>query len=240
MSIKAVLFDLDGTLLPMDQDIFVKAYFGGISKRLMSRGYEPKDLINSIWKGTEAMIKNSGEKTNEETFWEFFKGIYGEKALLDEPYFDEFYRTDFDKVKEVCGCDPKAKETVEKLKAQGVRVALATNPIFPTVATKCRIRWAGLEPQDFEYISTYENSKFSKPNPKYYKAIAEQLGVLPQECIMVGNDVGDDMVAEKVGMKVFLLTDNLINKSDTDISEWQHGGFDELQKFLNFALVEQQ
>ena len=34
MNIKAVLFDLDGTLLPMDQDIFVKSYFGLLAKKL--------------------------------------------------------------------------------------------------------------------------------------------------------------------------------------------------------------
>ena len=58
-------FDLDGTLLPMDQDVFVKAYFGGISKRLAPLGYEPQALIGAIWSGTAAMVKNNGEVLNE-------------------------------------------------------------------------------------------------------------------------------------------------------------------------------
>ncbi len=233
MNIKAVLFDLDGTLLPMDQDIFVKAYFGGISKKLAARGYEADHLIKSIWKGTEAMIKNDGVGTNEEVFWSCFKEIYGEKVLEDEPYFDEFYRTDFDKVKDVCGNTTDAKDIVDFLKGRGIRVVLATNPIFPSVATQCRIRWAGLQPEDFEHYTTYENSRYSKPNPKYYEAIANKLNLKPEECIMVGNDVGDDMVAEKIGMHVFLLTDNLINKGNQDISNWRNGGYKELKDYLN-------
>ncbi len=236
MSIKVVLFDLDGTLLPMDQDVFVKAYFGGISKKLAERGYEPKSLIKAIWAGTEAMIRNDGANTNEAVFWNCFKGIFGEKATQDEPYFDEFYKTDFDKVSSVCGRDNAAKETVDFIKSKGIRVALATNPIFPAIATESRIRWAGLQPADFELYTTYENSCFSKPNPKYYQHIAKELGVAPQECLMVGNDVGDDMVAEKIGMKVFLLTDNLINKQDSDITRWPHGGYKELRETLDFIL----
>ena len=238
MSIKAVLFDLDGTLLPMDQDIFVKAYFGGISKKLSTRGYEPESLIKAIWKGTEAMIRNDGNGTNEEVFWNFFKGVYGEKSLDDMPYFDEFYKTEFDKVSAVCGNTPEAKAIVERLKKSGIRVALATNPIFPFIATESRIRWAGLTPQDFEFYTSYENCRFSKPNPNYYLDIVEKLGLKPEECVMVGNDVGDDMVAEKIGMKVFLLTDNLINKQNEDLEHWPHGGYRELNSYLNSLIKE--
>lgn len=238
MSIKAVLFDLDGTLLPMDQDIFVKAYFGGISKKLAAHGYVPEELIKVIWKGTDAMIKNDGSGTNEDVFWNFFKGVYGEKSLEDMPYFDEFYRTEFDKVSTVCGNTPDSKVIVEWLKSSGVRVALATNPIFPFVATESRIRWAGLTPEDFEFYTSYENCRFSKPNPKYYMDITERLGLKPEECVMVGNDVGDDMVAEEIGMKVFLLTDNLINKQNDDIDRWHHGDFARLRKYLEDLINE--
>lgn len=232
MSIKTVLFDLDGTLLPMDQDVFVKAYFKGIAAKLAPHGYEPKALIDAIWSGTIAMIKNDGQVTNEKAFWNCFASIYGEKSLADMPLFDKFYEENFDAVKEVCGYNPKAAETVKKLKKAGVRVALATNPIFPSIATEKRIRWAGLKSEDFELFTTYENSKYCKPNLCYYKELLKQLDVEPEECLMVGNDVGDDMVAEKLGMKVFLLTDYLINKTDKDISDYHNGGFDELTRFL--------
>lgn len=230
--IKVVLFDLDGTLLPMDQDEFVKAYFGGIAKKLAPYGYEPNKLVKSIWSGTAAMVKNDGTQTNEEAFWNTFAGIYGEQVRLDEPYIDAFYQEDFDKIQSSCGYTSKALETVDLIKKSGLRMALATNPIFPSIATQKRIRWAGLNQDDFELVTTYENSKYCKPNLNYYLDIMNELHVLPSECLMVGNDVSEDMVTEKLGMKVFLLTDCLINKHDKDISAYPHGTFEDLTDYI--------
>lgn len=232
MPITTVFFDLDGTLVPMDQDVFVKDYFSRIAAKLAPHGYDPKKLIDTIWRGTEAMVRNDGSKTNEETFWEFAVSVYGDKIVEDKQFFDEFYETEFDKIKSVCGYDAAAAEIVYGLKERGCRVVLATNPIFPARATQWRIGWAGLKPEDFELYTTYENSRFCKPNPDYYRDILNQINVEPDECIMVGNDVSEDMIARKLGMKVFLLTDCMINKHDEDISKYPHGGFDELAEFL--------
>lgn len=238
MGMKVVLFDLDGTLLPMDQDVFVKAYFKGIAAKLAPYGYEPKALIDAIWSGTVAMIKNDGSASNETAFWKDFSSRYGEKALEDVPLFEKFYEENFDKVQAVCGYTPQAKETVDALKKAGIRVALATNPIFPAIATRKRIRWAGLTPEDFELYTTYENANYCKPNLNYYKEILKQLDVAPEDCLMVGNDVGDDMVARKLGMQVFLLTDCLINKTGEDISQYHNGSFPELLQFIEKAKEE--
>ena len=88
MGIKVVLFDLDGTLLPMDQEVFVKGYFMGIGAKLAPFGYEPKALIDAIWAGTIEMIKNDGRRTNEKAFWDYFASIYCEKSLADIPLFE--------------------------------------------------------------------------------------------------------------------------------------------------------
>lgn len=234
---KAVLFDLDGTLLPMDQDQFTVAYFKGIAAHLAPYGYDPKQLIDGIWTGTMAMIKNPGEQTNEAVFWQTFATLFGEHVREDEPRFAEFYRTGFQKVREICGFDARAAEIVRWLKARGVRVALATNPIFPAIATESRIRWAGLEPEDFELYTTYENINSCKPNPAYYREILARMDLKAEDCVMVGNDVGDDMVAKNLGMGVFLLTDCLINRKNDDVSAYPQGGFDELRAFLEEAFA---
>ena len=233
MKTKVILFDLDGTLLPMDQDRFVKAYFGGIAKRLAPYGYEPNALINGIWKGTGAMIKNDGAKSNEEVFWDVFASMFGDKARADEPKFEQFYIEDFDKVQLSCGFDPKAAPTIAALKAKGYRVALATNPIFPSIATEKRMKWAGLDKSDFELFTTYENSRYCKPNLEYYKEILSRLGVSAEECLMVGNDVSEDMVAEKLGMKVFLMPACLLNRENKDLSAYPQGDFDDLLAFVD-------
>ncbi len=230
--IKMILFDLDGTLLPMDLNVFVKAYFGGIAKRLAARGYQADSLISAIRTGTAAMIKNDGKQTNEQVFWDKFAQLYGENAKSDEPYFEEFYRLDFDKVQVSCGYNPKAAEAVNTIKQMGFRVALATNPIFPAIATQKRIAWAGLTPGDFELYTTYENSRYCKPNLAYYQEVISALGVSAEECLMVGNDVSEDMIAKQLGMKVFLLTDCLINKDEADISVYPNGSFDQLLEYV--------
>ncbi len=232
MSIKAVLFDLDGTLLPMDQDVFIKAYFGGLTKKLAPRGYEPQRIVDAIWAGTKAMVMNTGERTNEEVFWDCFVDIFGEEIRAEYPVFEAFYAEDFPKVQAFCGFDARAKAVIEAVKEKGLRTALATNPLFPSVATECRIAWAGLAPSDFECFTTYENSRHCKPNLDYYRDVLAALGLRAEECVMVGNDVGEDMIAERLGMSVFLLTDCLINKENKDISVYPHGGFDELLCFI--------
>lgn len=232
MNIKAVLFDLDGTLLPMDQDIFVKSYFGLLAKKLSVHGYESEKLIGTVWAGTAAMVKNDGSKNNEAAFWDKFCEIYGEDAKKDMPLFEEFYANDFAMVQHSCGYDSKAAEAVHELKNRGLRVALATNPIFPAIATNQRIAWAGLDPSDFELYTTYENSRYCKPNLEYYKDIINSLGVEASECLMVGNDVGEDMIAEKLGMKVFLITKCIINKAQVDISIYPNGDFSDLMSYV--------
>lgn len=236
MSVTTVLFDLDGTLLPMNQDLFVKTYFAAVARHMAPEGYEFDPLIKGIWAGTKAMVQNKGEKRNEEVFWEAFEEIFGERVYRDKAVLDRFYVEHFDEIAPVCGYDERAAQVVRFCRERGRKTVLATNPIFPPVATVKRMAWAGLSPQDFELFTTYADSCYCKPNPQYYVAILNALGVSPEECIMVGNDVGEDMIARTLGMQVFLLTDCLINPKGEDISVYPHGGFEELLAFLKEKL----
>lgn len=231
-NIKAVLFDLDGTLLPMEQAKFMKAYFGRLSKRMAERGYDPTAFIGALWEGTKAMVKNDGSASNECVFWNKFSEILGDKILEEQVTLDEFYETDFELVRESCGFDPTAAPAVRKLREAGYKTVLATNPLFPSVATRARMRWAGLTEEDFEFFTAYENSRFTKPNLDYYREIAARLGVSLDQCLMVGNDVGEDMIAEELGMKVFLTDKCLINNVGKDASDYPRGTFDELCSLL--------
>ena len=228
MRITTVLFDLDGTLLPMDQDVFIKDYFGRLARKLAPYGYEPKKLIEGVWAGTKAMVQNTGAVTNEEAFWTACDAYLGCEASKDKAIHTDFYQNEFNEVKGVCGFEPMAAQIVGWLKEKGIRVVLATNPLFPSIATENRIRWAGLQPEDFELVTTFENSHFCKPNPAYYQEILGKLNLAPEECAMVGNDVAEDMVARIMGMEVFLLTDCLINKDREDIDSYPHGSYSEL------------
>ena len=232
MKLTTILFDLDGTLLPMDMDAFTHGYFSLLAKKLAPLGYEAKALIDGIWAGTAAMVKNDGSRSNEDAFWAKFTSIYGQQALEHLPVFEEFYANEFQGAQSVCGHTPQAAEVIALVKQKGLRVALATNPIFPAIATQSRIRWAGLSPEDFELYTTYENSRYCKPNLDYYRDILSKLDVKPEECLMVGNDMSEDMIARELGMQVFLLTDCIINKKDEDISAYPHGGYPELLEYI--------
>lgn len=230
--ITTILFDLDGTLLPMDQEQFVKSYFSGLVKAMAPHGYDPSLLTKAIGAGTMAMIRNDGRARNDRIFWKTARDIFGRDIQEDEALFLHFYENEFQQVQHVCGKNPQAAQAIADIRAMGYRTILATNPLFPPVATYSRVRWAGLVPEDFELITTYENSSFCKPNPDYYRQILEKQGLKAVECIMVGNDVDEDMVAQTLGMEVFLLTDCLINRNGKFIACYPHGSFPELLTFI--------
>ncbi|MBQ3405411.1 MAG: HAD family hydrolase [Oscillospiraceae bacterium] len=230
--INTIFYDLDGTLLPMDQDHFVKRYFRRLAAKTEALGFDSSRLADAVWGGIAAIIKNDGSRFNDEVFWEYFTGIYGREIMAARPVYDEFYRGEFGQLSCACGFNPLVKDTVRGLKSAGYTAVLATNPVFPVPATEHRIRWTGLEPEDFVHITTYENCRHCKPSLAYYTELCDELKLRPEDCLMVGNDVDEDMVAEKLGMKCFLLTDCLINKNGADIDRWPHGGFDDLQKFV--------
>lgn len=228
MSIQYILFDLDGTLLPMDQDHFVRTYMGLLSAYMEPHGFEAKRFIETIWRGTGAMFKNDGAVTNETVFWNIFTAAYGPEVRQFEPILDKFYRTRFADVRSACGYNAKASQTVAKLKEMGYKLVLATQPIFPAIATEQRMLWAGLDRNLFQLYTTYENSNYCKPNPVYYQQILNKIGAKADQCLMVGNDATEDMVAQTLGMKVYLLTDCLINKEGKDLSGYPQGDLDTL------------
>lgn len=73
---------------------------------MVPHGYEPEALIKAIWAGTKAMIKNDGNQTNEQAFWNCFCSILGQRARSAEPILQEYYETDFQNVQQVCGYTP--------------------------------------------------------------------------------------------------------------------------------------
>lgn len=230
--IKAVLFDLDGTLLPMDEEYFKKIYFGEVYKKIAYLGYTLDELLKVIWYGTKAMIQNDGSQTNEELFWKKFIEVHPDRLEENKENFVDFYSNIFPTLGHTCGYQPLAKDFIKGLKDKGYEVIIASNPIFPLVATKARIRWAGCNPDDFKYITAYENSRFSKPNLQYYEEVLEKTGYKPEEVIMVGNDVREDMIVNKLGIDSYLITDCLLNLDNEDINKYKHGNFEEVMNLV--------
>ena len=110
----------------------------------------------------------------------------------------DYYLTDFGDVKAACRPSPHAKKIIDYLRGKAILI-LATNPLFPRVATHERIKWAGLEPEDFQLITTYEDNRHSKPHLRVLSDILRRINLPAEECLMVGNDAKEDMVAGNWG-----------------------------------------
>ena len=211
----AILFDLDGTLLPMDMNVFMKEYFKNLCANLSYLGLDAKTLTDCVWAGTAAMVKNDGKRKNGEVFWKTFQSLVKTDLSEAKNTCDEFYTKDFNKVRAATGENPLAKTAVEAARKASPKVVLATNPFFPRVGQLTRISWIGLSEKDFDIITSYESDSYCKPNPMYYKSICERLGVEAENCLMIGNDVREDMkAASEAGFSAYLVTDCLIPCGD--------------------------
>lgn len=218
---KAVLFDLDGTLLPMNEDQFVKGYFGRLFKYVMPYGYEDKDkFVSAIWYGTKAMRMNDGKRTCEDVYWDaFISQFEGKDKEEAHRLFTDFYSTDFENAKQFCfDAYENAQEIINKCKEKADLVIVVANPVFPMVAMKKRIRFAGINPDSFDYITSYEESHFAKPNEMFIKEVMDKFNLKSEDVIYFGNSEKEDYApAKKLGLK-FYLTGN-VTKDDNNKDE---------------------
>lgn len=231
--LQAILFDLDGTLLPMDNDRFTQVYFQLLARTAVRWGYtDSKLLIKAVWAGVEAMVKNQGQTSNYDAFWRTFGTVMGEDSLKDIPKFSTFYDNEFNQAVSAVFPTPLARQAVDIAHEKAERVILATNPIFPRNGDVTRMAWLGLEMEDFDLVTDYANSRHCKPNPAYYRDILEQFQLDPSQCLMVGNDVQEDMeAAGAAGIPSYLVSDFLINRKNIPIS-CPCGSFEEMLDYL--------
>lgn len=230
---RAVLFDLDGTLLPMDEREFTNGYFGELAKTLAPYGAEPKRLVASVWAGVREMVKNDGTRVNEDVFWaSFFENMGGVDQNVFRSVCDRFYSNEFHAARAYTKENPSAKRAVAAAHEKADKVILATNPIFPMSGQLTRLSWIGLDEGDFDLITSYETESCSKPNTKYYMSILERENLSPEDCLMIGNDEREDMLAaSQCGMDCFLVTDCMIPCPE---HPWigRRGTFEEMVKML--------
>ncbi len=229
---KVVLCDLDGTLLPMEMNRFLQAYLGRLSLRFAS-SIDPKHFVQVLLAATGAMIENTDPtKTNEDVFIESFFGKLGVKPDRMMREFEHFYENDFPDLRRFTKPTPLARQVLNAAIARGCDLVLATNPIFPNVAIRERMRWAGIDDLTFAFITDYESMHFCKPKLQYYEEILHRIGAAPKDCLMVGNDLAKDMVAAQLGMSTFLVEDCLIENNGDPTNAHHRGKLEDLLQFL--------
>ncbi|MBX6353127.1 MAG: HAD family hydrolase [Thermoflavifilum sp.] len=232
MQLTALLFDLDGTLLPMDLDEFMKGYFKELIPHI-AHVVDREKIVKQIWDATMDMIQN--EDPNTLNIDVFKKSFFAATGLSEEqiwPLFDEFYENVFGILRHLTQPTDISREICRTAVDKGYDLVIATNPIFPERAIRHRMAWAGIDDIPFRLVTTMENSHFCKPNPKYYVEILDKLGKSPFECIMFGNDVQEDGIAGKVGMQTFLVKDCLIDHGDSRIDFTHEGSLEDVLRFV--------
>lgn len=217
MRINTIMFDLDGTLLPMDTEKFRNAYFKSINSFIygnLGDAEFSKHMIHAI----EKMYKNKdGSLTNMEKFTEYFNEVSTIKFEVFNRHVEDYYKKEFDKLSTYAIKEPLVKMIVSAIKGKGYNLILATNSLFPQMAIDIRLKWAGLDADDFSFIANIDNMHYIKPNLEYYKEILGVNELSVEECLMVGNDVNEDLVASELGISAFYLNEYGINKNDVRI-----------------------
>jgi FMN phosphatase YigB (HAD superfamily) len=204
-NVRVLLFDLDGTLLGLDINAFSPVYFEALSRRF-GGVLAPDHLVNSLMSAASAMIANRNRsRSNQEVFWSVLVPLVGLPRDELDAAFQAFYREDFPALSSMARAIPEAQRVLEKAVSRGYRLVLATNPIFPQVAIRERMRWAHIDDYPFELVTAYENMHACKPQPEYYNEILDLLRVDAAECMMVGNDAQEDMAASLVGLRTYLV-----------------------------------
>lgn len=230
-SFNTILFDLDGTLLPIDGQAFERIYFGNLSKQFLDV-YEPKELIQLIWSATKIMVQDTSDRTNEQVFMENLERLVGSDIKWMQERFMHFYETDFDALREAVTPNANVLEAVQLLKDKGYQCVIVTNPMFPKIAIEKRIAWTGLNREDFAYVTSFEKNTACKPQLKLYEEVLNDLGLQVADCLMVGNDIEEDMVVAKMGMDHYLITDHVMQEEGIPDFVKRSGDYVD---FLNFV-----
>jgi len=204
--IKAVLIDIDNTLILFDEEDFFRRYLGRLAPAfsdLMSR----EEFLTRLIGASRTLLRNRGARTNADHYMEdFTRGMDGNRGEIWNR-FTRFYEDGFEALRACVTPIEGVRGVIDELRRDGLKLVAASHPLWPERVQQIRLGWAGLDPLDFHHITHIENTAFCKPQPGYYQEICDVLRVPPGECLMVGNDLINDMAAAAIGMKTYLTTD---------------------------------
>jgi len=229
--VKAVLFDLDGTLLGNEIDVFMPQYFQLLAREFAPY-YPPAKFGSALMEATGAMMQPHPGRLNKDVFWQVF--LARTELKYDEvfPLTQRFYRDVFPRLAPLTKPVQGATDLLDVLFAQGYIVAVATNPLFPREAILERLRWGGVDRYPFALITSYENMHATKPYAEYWLEILEQIRCPPDETLMVGNSLSDDMAAKDCGLFTYYVTNGVLTAADSERVDWA-GPLEGVRSILN-------
>jgi FMN phosphatase YigB (HAD superfamily) len=209
--IRAVLFDLDNTLITNPSDEFVPAYLRALGAHLAAL-VPPERLVSELLRCVRLMLENTDPtRTLKEVFWaELLPALDVPEADLF-PLVENFYAEVYGRLRDYTAPRPDAPRAVRAAFRAGCDVVIATNPLYPATAILHRLAWAGIPADEYPYalVTSYENMHAGKPRPEYFREVVDRIGRRPAECLMVGDDLAQDMIAQSVGLRTYWITDGV-------------------------------
>ena len=183
-----ILSDLDDTLISTNMDQFFPNYFIGLGNALKDLGSN-KSIQKQVFYAVTQMESNQDPgKLLSEIFAENFYAPLGTTEEAHKENILAFYREEYPKLRSLTTFRPEAPKLIDWCQQQNHQFAILTNPVFPQVATNERVAWAGLDPADFPFITTFEHFHFTKPNMAYYAECLGRLGWPEGKIVMIGDD----------------------------------------------------
>lgn len=236
MKIQTILFDLDDTLLGNSMQAFMTHYFGLLgqyAEKYMDQGTFLRELLAA----TRAVIERKDTAvSNRDLFWSTFQQRTGMNPQELEPYFEQFYVEKFPLLRESTELRPISAKLVQACFDKGLKIVIATNPLFPRSAIEQRLEWAGVPVTQFPYhlVTTYENMNAAKPNPVYYEQILQAVDCAPGAALMVGDDWKNDIEpAAKKGLFTYWVT---VDNNPTPLNAVQMTGCGTLETLYDKIL----
>jgi FMN phosphatase YigB (HAD superfamily) len=193
--LKALLLDLDDTLIDNPMDTFIPAYFKALES-FVGEVMDPEHFVRQLLIATRTMDGNDGSgPTNEEVFAAAFYPALGVPREELEPLLARFYSEAFPRLAPLTRPRAAAPKVVAWAEEKNLQVVIATNPLFPRTAIEQRMAWGGVGVDRFDYdlVTSYENCRATKSSPAYFREIVSKLGRRPEECLMVGDNWGWDV-----------------------------------------------
>jgi len=205
--IKAVLFDLDHTLINTDAS-FVPEYMRMVDSYFENLWQYPKlsRILVKMIGGTTG--PRQVEQTNMGVAVSMIAEETGKSPAEVIETFTDFYANSYPKLRYCIEQIDPAAQLIEYFRAQSLAVVIATNPLYPAEAIRLRLKWGGLPDQFDAYtlVTTGDNMHFAKPDPSYYAEIVARVGVEPDETLMVGDSLENDILpAAEVGLNTFYI-----------------------------------
>ncbi|MHA1670566.1 MAG: HAD family hydrolase [Promethearchaeota archaeon] len=229
-NIKAILFDLDGTLININLKGFIPDYMKLLSYKV-KHIIRPSKFISLLMKASNQIDQNDGKATNEQIFEKVFFPLNGYSRKEVNPFFDDFYENDFIKLRVHTEIKQEARSVVSGVFEKGYDVVIATTPVIPLTAIQQRLDWANIGDFNYKLITSIENMRANKPHRYYYQQIFDFLNCPPEACLMVG-DEDKDMKASLYGCKTYLVPSSNTNLDTNSPQPTYQGPLENLLNLL--------